>query len=135
VKLLFVRAAYAKDGVSPHLLAVAVVHTIFYGLLQTSRLPFVVFGGWPSVDGPNWHLSYSAPIVLVSLGLLMWSILVPMERHNGKITVINRWIHSLSVVTAALNCVLAMATFGASVALNKEVYPTDQPIKPRFEKR
>lgn len=120
-------------GLAAHLVAVAVVNIGFFGYLKISGFPFLIFSGTASSEGPNWHLPYSHPIVWTALGLLIWTALVPLERKDGQMSKVNRWVHSLLMLTAAFNCIVAFGYLGLLTAANKDIPSDHRPWNLRYD--
>jgi hypothetical protein len=104
-------------------LAAAVIHVLFYGILQVSRMPLLVCGSLvPMVypeNGEGWHLSYSLGSAGVALGLLLFAVLTPSDLQPVPVSKVNRAIQMSLVVMAAWNCVLATGTLGALTAMTQ----------------
>lgn len=88
-----------------------VINAVFYVVQQLCRIYFsimepLVAYGFPQ-NGPGWFNSYTVGLVVVGLGLLIWTACLPAVRG-----LMPRIAHIALIVMAALNLVYAVMTHG-----------------------
>lgn len=88
-----------------------VTNAVFYVFQHVCHIYFTVTGPWVAYvfveHGPDWFTPYSRGIVGIAGGLLLWTVLLPTKHGSWS-----RVMHTILIVTAALNLVLAVGTNG-----------------------